>query len=380
MRRPGDGDASSARLRAACWLLAARPADPGAGTGPSPRPAASPRTTATLTRTISYAEMETFLQRVDGKGPVTRLRRRGRRRRALGLPGARDAAAATPSFRILFYAQQHGDEVSGKDALLYLLRDIARDPELLPADVDLWVMPMMNPDGAEARHAPQRAPAPTSTATTSLLEQPETQALHRVARRAAAAPRRRLPRVHARLRGAAASAGWIAWPDITMDGLNNPLFDPAVVAAAERWVDESGGAEAAAGHPFLRYSVGGAAAGRGAAPLGPGHRRRPQRASACTAASPSSSRRRSAAAATTRRPTSAKRVDAYLVLFRRFLDGDGHRAGGPRGGRGARGGGPLPRVHPDQLPLGQPGRHGHRLPGPRGRRRAGRSEDPDRRT
>jgi hypothetical protein len=42
-----------------------------------------------------------------------------------------------------------------------------------------------------------------------------------------------------------------------MDGVNNPLFDPAVVAAARRWVDESAAVAAAAGHRFLRYTVGG---------------------------------------------------------------------------------------------------------------------------
>ena len=53
------------------------------------------------------------------------------------------------------------------------------------------------------------------------------------------------------------SRGWIAWPDITMDGVNNPLFDPAVVAAARRWVDDAAPAVEAAGHAYFRYTVGG---------------------------------------------------------------------------------------------------------------------------
>ena len=88
----------------------------------------------------------------------------------------------TPSFRVLFYAQQHGDEVSGKDALLYMVRDIARDPALLPPDVDLWVLPMMNPDGAEAGTRRNGAGADLNR-DHLVLEQPETQALHRVVRR-----------------------------------------------------------------------------------------------------------------------------------------------------------------------------------------------------
>jgi hypothetical protein len=42
-----------------------------------------------------------------------------------------------------------------------------------------------------------------------------------------------------------------------MDGVNNPLFDPAVVAAARRWVDDAAPAVEAAGHAYFRYTVGG---------------------------------------------------------------------------------------------------------------------------
>jgi hypothetical protein len=42
-----------------------------------------------------------------------------------------------------------------------------------------------------------------------------------------------------------------------MDGVNNPLFDPAVVAAARRWVDDVAPAAEAAGHAYFRYTVGG---------------------------------------------------------------------------------------------------------------------------
>jgi hypothetical protein len=51
--------------------------------------------------------------------------------------------------------------------------------------------------------------------------------------------------------------GFIAWPDITMDGVNNPLFDPAVVGAARRWVDDVAPAVEAAGYAYFRYTVGG---------------------------------------------------------------------------------------------------------------------------
>ena len=225
-----------------------------AGALPRAASAQLPEDRRTLTRTVSYAEMEAFLAGVSGRGPITTsVEATTAGGRSVHLVHA--TRGGTPSFRILFYAQQHGDEVSGKDALLYMVRDIARDPALLPPDVDLWILPMMNPDGAEAGTRRNAAGADLNRDHLA-LEQPETQALHRVARRV---------RPHLAVDGheftrdsrERRSRGWIAWPDITMDGVNNPLFDPAVVAAARRWVDDAAPAVEAAGHAYFRYTVGG---------------------------------------------------------------------------------------------------------------------------
>jgi hypothetical protein len=136
----------------------------------------------------------TFLRSVDGKGPVT-VSVEGRTAQGRGVYLVHLSTAplrGPPSWKVLFYAQQHGDELSGKDALLYLVRDIARDPSLLPPDVDLWILPMMNPDGAEAgtrRNASGRGPQPRP---------------HRArAARDAGAPPRRPPCAAARRRGLA---------------------------------------------------------------------------------------------------------------------------------------------------------------------------------
>jgi len=217
-------------------------------------PFALPQDHRSLTRTTSFAELERFLEGVDGTGPVTVSTAgasvAGRPIRVVHL-----ARGERPTWRVLLYAQQHGDEVAGKDALLYLIRDIAREPELLPADVDLWVMPMVNPDGAEAGTRVNAAGADLNRDHIA-LEQPETQALHRLARRL-------LPHVavdcHEFSRDPQSwrERGWEKWPDITMDSVNNPLFDRGVRDAARRFLDTVAEAEAAAGHPFMRYWVGG---------------------------------------------------------------------------------------------------------------------------
>jgi hypothetical protein len=275
-----------------------------------------------LSRTISYSAMEAFLSSVDGKGPVT-VSVEGKTAQGRSIYLVHATRGSAPRFRILFYAQQHGDEVSGKDALLYLVRDIARRPETLPADVDLWMIPMMNPDGAEAGTRRNSAGADLNR-DHIVLEQSETQALHRVARRI-------LPHVavdcheFGRDSEERRSRGWLAWPDITMDGLDNPLFDRAVLAAAGRWVDESAAPLAAAGHTFYRYTVGG---------LPPDEEQRhsaPDVDSGLNAIGMygglsfiiEAAARREAAALPEDLPG---RVDAYLVLFRRFLRDDVHRA------------------------------------------------------
>jgi hypothetical protein len=276
----------------------------------------------TLAKTISLAEMEAFLKGVDGKSPISvSVEGTSAGGRPLYLVHATRSVTAT--WRIFFYAQQHGDEVSGKDALLYLVRDIAREPDLLPRDVDLWIMPMVNPDGAEADK--RRNSAGTDLNRDHIvLEQPETQALHRVARRLRpqiAVDCHEFTRDSEERR----NRGWIAWPDITMDGLNNPLFDPAVVAAALRWVQESAAPEAQAGHAFLRYSVGG---------LPPDEEQRhsaPDIDGGLNALGMYGGLSFIIEAGIKRsdKDPSAdlgNRVDAYLVLFRRFIEGDGHRA------------------------------------------------------
>ena len=274
-----------------------------------------------LTRTISLAEMEAFLKSVDGKGPHS-VTVEGTSAGGRPLYLVHVSRGATVAWRVFFYAQQHGDEVSGKDALLYLVREIARKPELLPRDVDLWIMPMVNPDGAEADK--RRNSAGTDLNRDHIvLEQPETQALHRVARRLR-------PHVavdcHEFTRDSEArrERGWIAWPDITLDGLNNPLFDPALVTGALRWVQESAPPEAEAGHTFLRYSVGG---------LPPDEEQRhsaPDIDGGLNAIGMYGGLSFIIEAGVKRAdkdPSSdlGNRVDAYLILLRRFINGDGHR-------------------------------------------------------
>lgn len=301
----------------------------------------------TLERTISYDQMRELLATVDGKGgvevsiagtsvggrelPLVRLARRGQ-----------DFGGAP--WRILFYAQQHGDEVSGKDALLYLIREAARRREAIPFGVEVWVLPMMNPDGAEAGTRENGAGADLNRDHMT-LDQPETRALHAV-----------VTRVHpdvavdchefARDPESWRARGWEKWPDITLDSMNNPLLAPMAIIGASSWVDLVGEALERAGHPFLRYWVGG---------LPPEEEQRhsaPDIDSAMNALATYGGLSFIAeAAARSGADASAKelgnRVDAYLVLLRHFVDAGGERTTLSRALRDARTGAAM---LPDFLP------------------------------
>ena len=273
----------------------------------------------TLARTIAFPEMEAFLKAVDGKGRI-RVSVEGASAAGRPLYLVHMSRSSSPQWSVLFYAQQHGNEVSGKDALLYLIRDIAREPRALPRDVDLWVMPMVNPDGAEADTRVNTAGADLNRDHMT-LEQPETRALYRVVQRVRphlAVDCHEFTRDSEERR----ARGWIAWPEITMDGLNNPLFDPGVIAAAERWVEEAAGAKA--GHTFLRYSVGGLPPDdeqRHSAPDLDGGLNGVGAYGGLSFIIEAAVRRSIADASS----DLGKRVDAYLVLLRRFIDGDGRR-------------------------------------------------------
>jgi hypothetical protein len=249
------------RFVSPCFLLAclATSVDPLPAL-PGDAAAGLPEDWRQLTATIPLQEMTAFLDALDGQGgidvSVVGTSTGGRPIHLVHVPAhPGESDAPTPARRVLFYAQQHGDEVAGKDALLYLLRDLARNPARLPVGVELWILPSLNPDGAVAGTRESGAGVDLNRDHMTLL-QPETRALHEVVRRVR-------PHVavdcHEFLRDPESwrSRGIEKWPQIAMDGMNNPLLAGELVRIAERWVDESAPTLAAAGHAYTRYWVGG---------------------------------------------------------------------------------------------------------------------------
>jgi hypothetical protein len=83
-----------------------------------------------------------------------------------------------PKLRVLVFAQQHGNEISGKEALLILIRDIANGSLAhLTEHMELWIIPQINPDGGD-RNERRNANGIDLNRDHVILQASETRALH----------------------------------------------------------------------------------------------------------------------------------------------------------------------------------------------------------
>lgn len=161
-----------------------------------------------------------------------------------------------PRWTLFIHAQQHGDEPAGKDALLYLMENIHRDHGLLPRGVDLWILPLVNPDGAEAGQR-RNANGVDLNRDDMTLSQPENQALHRLFQ--TLEPHLAID-CHEFSRDSRdyLENGWLEWPEIMMDHANHPFYDPAIEAMGLDFLERAESHLRAEGIAFCRYLVGGA--------------------------------------------------------------------------------------------------------------------------
>jgi len=211
-----------------------------------------------ITKPLSHAELGEVLQAAGAARDFITVSEAGRsvEGRPLWLVKL-DRSGGRAPWRLFFYGQQHGNEVAGKEALAAMVRDIAARPELLPKDVALWLLPQVNPDGAEADKRRNANDADLNRDHIALF-QPETLALYRVVREV-------MPHlavdVHEFTRDSKdwTERGFLEWPLVMMDTANAPLFDAAVTRAGVRWVESARAPMAAAGYNYTRYMVGGIA-------------------------------------------------------------------------------------------------------------------------
>jgi len=153
----------------------------GAVAGDNQRSLVAPVERSGFVRLTPYDSLQTFLDEIaaDSRIHVDVLARsRGGRTVSLALLNPPDAASGKQKLKILMFAQQHGDEASGKEAMtMFLARWASGYYAATLQNVDLCIVPQMNPDGSELG---QRRTSDGIDLNRShvLLNSPEVAALH----------------------------------------------------------------------------------------------------------------------------------------------------------------------------------------------------------
>jgi hypothetical protein len=143
---------------------------------------ASPVENSGFTRITSYDSLQAFVQRlrtvpgmaVDRIGTTVQ----GRDISVVGISSSPTFGEDASKLRILLFAQQHGDEATGKEALTMLLAQCASGGmRTILERCDLLIVPQMNPDGAELGQR-RTADSLDLNRNHAILTTPNTRALH----------------------------------------------------------------------------------------------------------------------------------------------------------------------------------------------------------
>jgi hypothetical protein len=120
-----------------------------------PLPEETPLAAANHTHLTSHADIEDFLERLAHASHRIELRSLGTSTEGREIPYLKVSTGDFGADRehrtmLLIYAQQHGNEPSGKEGTLELALELARgDHDDLLEGVDILLVPQVNPDGGE---------------------------------------------------------------------------------------------------------------------------------------------------------------------------------------------------------------------------------------
>jgi hypothetical protein len=139
------------------------------------------------TRLSGYADMMNYLQELDRKNTLLSLKSIGQSVEGRDIPAlfiSADKLFGSQRDKkpvVLIFCQQHGDEPSGKEAALILARELMGQKKTILKDMDVILIPQMNPDGAE-KNQRKNAHDMDLNRNHVILSEPETQALHHLFR------------------------------------------------------------------------------------------------------------------------------------------------------------------------------------------------------
>ncbi len=136
-----------------------------------------------FSKTSSYDELGGFINQLDNESNLLEVEIIGQSvqgRNLYAMKFSKDKFGSNPSkIRVLIFAQQHGNEQSGKEGALLLARELIKPENLYLFDkFDLALVPQVNPDGSEINKRRNGNQADLNRNHLTLTE-PETMALHR---------------------------------------------------------------------------------------------------------------------------------------------------------------------------------------------------------
>jgi hypothetical protein len=130
-----------------------------------------------------YSEMMEYLEKLDSRSEIFGQKIIGKSVEGREIPAlffSLDEQFGSQRNRkpvVLIFCQQHGDEPSGKEAALLLARDLTGPKKDLLKNLDLILVPQVNPDGGE-KDQRRNANEMDLNRNHMVLSEPETRALH----------------------------------------------------------------------------------------------------------------------------------------------------------------------------------------------------------
>jgi hypothetical protein len=144
----------------------------------------SPLQKAGFSKVTSYEELSAYVRQLDAGSDLLTVEIAGKSVEGRNLYAMKFSSTGfgnDPSkIRVLIFAQQHGNEQSGKEGALILAAELLKPGNsYLFARIDLLLIPQMNPDGAELNKRRNGHDADLNR-NHLILTEPETIALHRL--------------------------------------------------------------------------------------------------------------------------------------------------------------------------------------------------------
>ncbi len=131
----------------------------------------------------SHEQMMDYLEKITRNSDVFQMEVSGKSHQNREIPVVyfpRRTQWEKNNTTVMVFAQQHGNEPSGKEALLMLLHELHLDPQNYDFEkLNLILVPMVNPDGNEADKR-RNADGCDLNRNHVILTEPETQALHQL--------------------------------------------------------------------------------------------------------------------------------------------------------------------------------------------------------